>query len=82
VVGHIAEWERLALIAFGEIIAGMQWPRMMSLSGYVESDGQGRAFTSVDAFDAAVEHARDLSAAGHSDLTNSRSKSRKGDLHK
>jgi hypothetical protein len=82
VIGHIAEWERLALTAFGEIIAGMQWPRMMSLSGYVESDRQVRAFTSVDTLDAAVAHARDLSAVEHSDLTNSRAMSRKGNLHK
>jgi hypothetical protein len=50
VVGHIAEWERFTILAVGEIITGVRWPQMMNLSGYVESDGQVREFTSVDAF--------------------------------
>jgi hypothetical protein len=59
VVGHIAEWERFGLIALGEILAGVQWPRIMSLSGYVEPDGEVRNFASVDEFNAyqAAKHA-------------------------
>jgi hypothetical protein len=52
VVGHIAEWERFGLIALGEILARVQWPRIMSLSGYVEPSGEVRNFTSVDEFNA------------------------------
>ena len=50
VVCHIAEWERFTTLAVGEMITGVSWPQIMSLSGYVESDGQVREFTSVDAF--------------------------------
>ena len=50
VVGHIAEWERFTIMAFGEIIVGVSWPQIMNLSGYVEPDGQVRGFNSVDAF--------------------------------
>jgi hypothetical protein len=59
VVGHIAEWERFNMLAVGEIIAGVRWPQIMNLSGYVEPDGQVRAFTDVDAFNAyqATKHA-------------------------
>jgi hypothetical protein len=59
VVGHIAEWERFNMLAVGEIIAGVHWPQIMNLSGYVEPDGQVRAFTDVDAFNAyqATKHA-------------------------
>ena len=52
VVGHIAEWERFAMLAVGEMMAGVQWPRIMSLSGYIEPDGQVMNFTSVDDFNA------------------------------
>lgn len=60
VVGHIAEWERFTILAVGEIIAGVHWPRIMNLSGYVEPDGQVREFTSVDAFNdyQAIKHAK------------------------
>jgi hypothetical protein len=59
VVGHIAEWERFNMLAVGEIIAGVRWPQIMNLSGYVEPDGQVRAFTDGDAFNAyqATKHA-------------------------
>jgi hypothetical protein len=45
VVGHIAEWERFTILAAGEIMAGVQWPRIMTLSGYVEPDGRGQDFS-------------------------------------
>jgi hypothetical protein len=59
VVGHIAEWERFTILAVGEIISGVRWPQIMSMSGYVELDGQVREFISVDAFNAyqAAKHA-------------------------
>jgi len=59
VVGHIAEWERFTILAVGEIIAGVRWPPIMNLSGYVEPDGQVREFTRVDAFNdyQATKHA-------------------------
>lgn len=50
VVGHIAEWERFTILAAGEIISGVHWPRIMDLCGYVELDGQARDFAGVDAF--------------------------------
>lgn len=51
-VAHIAEWERWTLVAVGEIVAGVEWPQIMNLSGYVESNGQTKDFASVDAFNA------------------------------
>ena len=59
VVGHIAEWERFAILAAGEMIAGLQWPRIMTNSGYLEPDGRALDFASDDAFNAyqATKHA-------------------------
>ena len=59
VVGHIAEWDRYTVLAIGEIIAGVRWPQIMRLSGYVEPDGQVREFANVHAFNAhqAAKHA-------------------------
>ena len=59
VVGHIAEWERFTILAAGEMIAGVEWPRIMTMSGYVEPDGRAQDFASVDAFNAcqATKHA-------------------------
>jgi hypothetical protein len=59
VVGHIAEWERWTIVATGEMIAGVQWPRIMTALGYVELDGRAQDFVSVDAFNAyqAAKHA-------------------------
>lgn len=60
VVGHIAEWERWTIVAAGEMIAGVRWPRIMALSGYVELDGRTKDFTSLYAFNAyqAVKHSK------------------------
>jgi len=52
VVGHIAEWERFTILAVGEMMVGAHWPQIMSLSGYIEPDGQVLNFTSVDDFNA------------------------------
>jgi hypothetical protein len=59
VVGHIAEWERFTILAVGEMIAGVRWPQIMNLSGYIETDGRVREFISVDAFNnyQATKHA-------------------------
>ena len=59
VVGYIAEWERFTILATGEMIAGVQWPRIMNLAGYLEPNGQSRDFDSVDEFKAyqAAKHA-------------------------
>ncbi len=58
-VAHIAEWERWTLVALGEIVAGVEWPQIMNLSGYVGPNGQTKDFASVDAFNAyqATTHA-------------------------
>jgi hypothetical protein len=52
VVGHIAEWERYTIQAVGEVISGVEWPRLMSHSGYVEPDGSVHGFVTDDAFNA------------------------------
>ncbi len=52
IIGHIAEWERWTILAAGEMIAGVRWPQIMRLCGYVEPDGTARDFGSVDAFNA------------------------------
>lgn len=59
VIGHIAEWERFTILAAAEMVAGIRWPRIMSLSGYLEPDGRVLDFTSIDEFNAyqAAKHA-------------------------
>ena len=50
VIGHIAEWERFIILAAGEIMVGVKRPRIMDLSGYLDQDGRGMDFSSVDNF--------------------------------
>jgi hypothetical protein len=60
VVGHIAEWERFAILSAGDILAGLAHPRMItSLDGFVQPDGQPLAFAGIDAYNeyAAARHA-------------------------
>jgi hypothetical protein len=52
IVGHIAEWDRYTLLAFGELLAGVEWPQIMNFNGYLEPDGTSRSFSSVDEFNA------------------------------
>jgi hypothetical protein len=52
VVGHIAEWERYIILAAGEMIAGVEWPQIMELSGYQTPDGQLHHFSSEEEFNA------------------------------
>jgi hypothetical protein len=60
VVGHIAEWERFAILGAGDMLAGLTHPRMVtSLAGYYEPDSTAPTFDSIDAFNAyqAARHA-------------------------
>jgi hypothetical protein len=50
VVAHIAEWDRYLILAAGEMLAGVEWPQMMKLEGYLESDGRLLSFKNIDAF--------------------------------
>ncbi len=50
VVGHILEWDRALLIAFGEILAGVRWPRIMTRSVNIDPDGEPHEFESEDSF--------------------------------
>jgi hypothetical protein len=53
IVGHIAGWDRFALLAAGDLLAGIAHPRMITdLAGYREVDGSFPAFASVDDFNA------------------------------
>jgi hypothetical protein len=50
VIGHILEWDRALLIAFGEILAGVRWPRIMAANLSIDPDGEQREFQSTDSF--------------------------------
>ena len=51
IVGHIVAWDRFALLAAGDILAGIQHPRMITdLSGYREPDGTLPTFATIDDF--------------------------------
>ena len=53
IVGHIAAWDRFATLSAGDILSGVEHPRMITtVSGYVETDGQVLDFAGVDAFNA------------------------------
>jgi hypothetical protein len=52
VVGHIAEWDRAVIVALGEILAGVTWPRLMSTTLAIDPDGREHRFEGVDAFNA------------------------------
>ena len=54
VVGHIAEWDRYTLLAAGELLSGVVWPRIMSMTGYVDTNGEEHSFAGVDDFNAFV----------------------------
>jgi hypothetical protein len=57
IIGHIAAWDRFALLAAGDILAGIRHPRMITdLSGYRESDGTFPAFATIDDFNAHAAH--------------------------
>jgi len=53
IIGHIAAWDRFAVLAAGDILAGIHYPRMVTdLAGYREPDGTFPVFASIDAFNA------------------------------
>ena len=53
IIGHIAAWDRFALLAAGDILAGIRYPRMVAdLAGYREADGTFPVFASIDDFNA------------------------------
>jgi hypothetical protein len=53
IVGHIAAWDRFAVLAAGDILAGLPHPRMITdLSGYRETDGTYPVFNTIDDFNA------------------------------
>ena len=56
---HIAEWDRYAILAAGEMLAGVAYPRIINNGGYIEPDGGERAFEGVAEFNAyqAARHA-------------------------
>jgi hypothetical protein len=51
IVGHIAAWDRFAILAAGDILAGISHPRMITdLEGYREPDGTFPTFATIDHF--------------------------------
>jgi len=48
IVGHFVEWDKMFIIALSEILAGEEWPRLMSLGLNINLDGQVREFGDVD----------------------------------
>ena len=57
IIGHIAAWDRFAVLAAGDILAGIQHPRMITdLSGYREADGTFPTFANIDDFNAYHAH--------------------------
>lgn len=51
IVGHIAEWERYAIHAAADVMAGLRRPRVAShLSRYLDRDGNEHSFETIDAF--------------------------------
>jgi hypothetical protein len=57
IIGHIAAWDRFAVLAAGDILAGIQHPRMITdLSGYRDTDGTFLTFATIDEFNAYHAH--------------------------
>jgi hypothetical protein len=53
IIAHIAAWDRFAVLAAGDILAGIHHPRMITdLSGYREPDGTFLSFATIDDFNA------------------------------
>ena len=53
IVGHIAAWERFGILSAGDMLAGIERPRMMTGFGeYREPDGTIHSFDTIDAFNA------------------------------
>src|ERR1044071_139983 len=57
IIGHIVAWDCFAVLAAGDILAGIQHPRMITdLSGYREADGSVPIFATIDEFNAYHAH--------------------------
>jgi hypothetical protein len=53
IIAHIAEWERFGIMAAGDILAGLNHPRMVTdVRGFVDTDGQTLDFVDVHEFNA------------------------------
>lgn len=53
IIGHIAAWERFGVLAAGDMLAGIERPRMMTgFDDYRETDGTTHSFATIDAFNA------------------------------
>lgn len=60
VVGHIMAWERFIILAAGDMLAGVQRPRLaFGFTGYIAEDGSSMQFDGIDAFNNhfATQHA-------------------------
>lgn len=57
IIGHIVAWDCFAVLAAGDILAGIHHPRMITdLSGYRDADGSVPIFATIDAFNAYHAH--------------------------
>lgn len=52
VIGHILEWDRFTLLGVGELLAGVEFPRIVNNVGWLDRAGQEYTFESVDEFNA------------------------------
>lgn len=53
IVAHIEGWDRFALMAAGDLVAGIRHPRMVTdLSGYLDPAGMAVPFSAIDEFNA------------------------------
>lgn len=57
IIGHIVAWDRFAVLAAGDILAGIPHPRMITdLYGYRDTDGSVPTFATIDDFNAYHAH--------------------------
>ena len=54
-VAEVAEWERFTIYAASEMVCGIQWPQMMSLSGYIDTEGQVLCFDNTSDFNSYLQ---------------------------
>lgn len=53
IVGHMAEWERFAVLAAGDILSGIVHPRMVErIDGFLDIEGNILNFETIEAFNA------------------------------
>jgi hypothetical protein len=56
IVAHIAEWERYIIQSMGDIISGVKNPPFLSCKAYLDTDGTGVDFDSIDEFNEFQAH--------------------------